>query len=493
MSTSTVARTGRPADGVPTPKPPRGWLVEHRPFVVALVLGAGIRVLVLAAFTPAFIHSDGPTYLDFLDTLAPNPERPDGYGLLVLLPLSLLTDDVRAVAITQHLMGLLTAVLMYVLLRRWRVRRWPATLATLPVLFDALQLVLEHTVLSDTLFDLVLVSAFVVLGWRRRPQARLAFAAGLLLGLAVTVRLVGEPLVLAGVLYLLLVGAGWRQRVATALALTVGFALPVGAYVTWYHHQRGVYALSESVGKATYIRTTTFSDCATLSVPGYQRPLCPREPLGQRLDPTDYAFHDPRTLPRVNPPPGTTLDQAMLDYATAVIRQQPADYARIVLRDVALNFDVTRVNRFEYDTAYKWRFGSYVDRAPTPWTGPAYTEHGGDQLRAHQPWAGALGVYSWLGYVPGPLLLACLALGTLGLLGVGRARRSGLRARCLLLTGTGAGLLLVPALTADFSWRYQLPALVLLPAGAAVAYTALRVGRPTGPVTASGGSSTRTR
>ncbi len=45
------------------------------------------------------------------------------------------------------------------------------------------------------------------------------------------------------------------------------------------------------------------------------------------------------------------------------------------------------------------------------------------------------------------------------------------------MTLTGLGLLLVPAMTAQFVWRYQLPALALLPAGAALGYTALRGGR----------------
>jgi hypothetical protein len=74
-------------------------------------------------------------------------------------------------------------------------------------------------------------------------------------------------------------------------------------------------------------------------------------------------------------------------------------------------------------------------------------------------------------------LFGCLLLGLAGGVGVGPARRSGMRSICLLLTVTGAGLLLVPAVTTEFIWRYQLPGLSLLPGGAALAYTALRRGR----------------
>lgn len=464
-------------DTAPTVVRRHRWVIEHRPFLIALLLAAALRVVVQLGFTPALVHSDGPVYLSFLDTFEPQPDRPDGYGLLVLYPLSWLTDKVFVVAVTQHVMGLVAAVLVYALLRRWKVRRWPATLATLPMLFDTLQLVVEHTVLSDTLFELLLVLAVVLLGWRRRPTPGLALAAGLVLGASVTVRLVAQPLILAGVAFCLLAGNGWRSRLTTAAALTLGFALPIGAYATWYHQERGVYALSESVGKTTYIRTTTFVDCPQLSVPDYQRVLCPAEPLGQRRDPTYYAFHDPRTLPRLAPPPGTTPDEAMRQFAAAAIRAQPLDYASIVARDFLLNFDLWRGDRFEYDTAHKWRFGPYLDREPTAWTGPAYAEHGGEQLAAHQPYAYALAGYQWVGYLPGPLLLGCLVLGLLGGSGFGQARFSGMRSMCLLLTVTGTGLLLVPELTADFSWRYQLPALALLPPGAALAYTALRGGQ----------------
>jgi len=436
-----------------------------------------LRVVMQLAFTPALIFSDGPLYLSFLDTFEPQDDRPAGYGLLLLYPLSWVTDDVRAVAVTQHLMGLTAAVLLYCLLRRLGVGRWPATLATLPVLFDSLQLLLEHSAYSDTLFELLLVLAVAVLGWRRRPTLGVALAAGLLLGVAATVRLVGEPLVVAGLAYCLFVQDGWRRRLATAAALALGFAVPIGAYATWYHHEHGVYALAEFGGKSLYLRTTTFVDCSRLSVADYQRVLCPVEPLGQRLEPTHYAWHDERTVPRLKPPPGTTPDRAMRQYALAVIRTQPVDYTLIVLRDFTLNFDPWRTDRFEYTTSTKWQFSRYLDFSGTESTVDSYDKHGGEQLTAHQPYANALIAYQRLGYLPGPLLLGCLVLGLAGGIGIGPARQSGLRPMCLLMTLTGTSLLLVPDFTAEFTWRYQLPALLLLPAGAALAFSALRGGQ----------------
>ncbi|MEJ7894485.1 MAG: hypothetical protein WKF94_17780 [Solirubrobacteraceae bacterium] len=458
------------------------WIAEHRPFLIALALGAVVRVVVSLAFTPALMVSDGPRYLSFLDTFEPAQDRVVGYSLLLLYPLSLITESLLAVTVTQHLLGLATAVLLYVLLRRWGVAPFLATLATLPVLFDGMKLLLEHSMLSDTLFVLVVTAGIVVLGWRRRPTLPLALAAGLLLGTSVTVRQVGLPLVLAGVAFCVVAGRGWRVRLAPAAVFALAFMVPVGAYATWYHHEHGIYGLSEIAGKAAYMRTTSFVDCSGLSVPNYQRVLCPPEPRGQREDPTFYGWDDAGTAARLTPPPGTTSAEAMRAFADEAMKDQPVDYALVVLRDFALNFDVWRGDRFEFDTSHKWRFNLYVDREPDSWTRPAFEAHGGEQLSTHQPYATALAVYSWVGYIPGPVLLGCLVLGLMGGFGWGRARGSEVRAMCLLLIASGVILLLVPAVTTQFVWRYQLPGLALLPAGAALAFSALRGGGVAGTV-----------
>jgi hypothetical protein len=245
-----------------------------------------------------------------------------------------------------------------------------------------------------------------------------------------------------------------------------------------------VYALSQFDGKALWLRSTTFVDCSTLSVPHYERVLCPAQPLGHRRDPTYYGWHDPRTLPRLHPPPGTTRNEAMGQFGAAAIRAQPLDYLRVGLRDFALNFDVARVDRFGYDTAYKWHFSHYVTGwAQTQQQLRAYHRNGGQQLVAREPWAYFLAGYSWVVYLPGPFLLGCLALGlSAGL--VRLCRDPWTRSMCLLLTLSGTVLLLVPGFTVEFVWRYQLPALVLLPAGAALAWSAIR--RPPGGEAADG-------
>lgn len=462
----------RRAHGLPWSLP-WSWRTE-RPFLVALAAGAVVRVLLQVALPPAFVYSDGPTYLGFVDAFEPSPDRPIGYGALLWL-LALPSRGVDVVAISQHVLGLLMAVVLYALMRRWGVRPWVATLATLPMLLDEMQLVLEHSVLSDVLFDLLLVLAIAVLAWHRPPRLRWTAAAGLLLGAATLVRVTGEPTVLAAAVFCAVVATNLRARVVHVLVLVAAFATPLVGYAAWFHEHHDAWAITQTGGRALYMRVTGFVDCSTLSVPAYERTLCPDDPLGHRQDPTWYGWHDPTTTHALRPPPGVSDDAAMRDFAMRAIESQPVDYARIVWRDFAMTFDAARADRYEYDTAYKWSFHHYVDYQPTTdWTGPAYAAHGGEMPVTRHPLADWFDTYGRTVYLPGPVLLALLALALAGLARRGTRGLPTSRPLIFLTLALGVGLVLLPDLTAEFTWRYQLPAVILVPVAAALGWERLR-------------------
>lgn len=451
------------------------WRGE-RPFVVALAAGAVLRVLVQVAFPPAFVFSDGPSYLTIADDLRPSPDRPVGYAAYLWL-LAHLDRGVDLVAISQHLFGLATAVLLYALLRRRGVTPGVATLAVCPVLFDEMMLSLEHSVLSDVLFQLLMVAAVAVVAWRPAPRPWATVACGLLVGVATTVRLVGGPPIVVIAVFVALVATTWRARVAHVAALVAAFALPVVLYAAWYHHGRGAWTLVQTGGRTAYMRTTSFVDCAKIDVPDYERTLCPAEPVSKRRDPTYYGFHDTRTIPRLDQPPGTTEDAALRDFARRAIRQQPLGYAWVVGRDFVMPFlSVTRQDWYEYDTAHKWRMSGWVDYRPTSWTGPAYAAHGGEQPHTRHPLGDWLNVYGNVVLVPGPVLLLLVVMAAAGAV-VRRRATDATRPLVLLLLATPLVLILVPDVTAQFTWRYQLPLLSLLPAAAALGWTRLRAPR----------------
>ncbi|MEJ5914579.1 hypothetical protein [Pseudokineococcus sp. 1T1Z-3] len=450
----------------------RALLADHAPFLVLLGLGALLRVVVTVAFPGALMVSDAPSYLAFLDDLTPSVARPDGYGLLLLLPLSLVADSLALVVGVQHLLGLAAATGLYAVLRRWGVGRWWAAAAAAPVLLDAMVLLLEHTALSDALFLDLVVLAVVLLGWRRRPTPGIALVAGLVMGLATITRQVGTPLVLAGVVFCLLAAAGRWRRVLTALLLAVAFVVPVGAYAAWYQSANGTFALSGIGGTSAYMRTTTFVQCDRLDLPPYAEVLCPPEPVGERRDPTDYGWYQIGVgAQSLAVPPGVDREEVLRDFARQALAEQPGDYARIVLRDAVLMFDPWRVDRFEYDTTPKWRFESYLAPRSTAWTQMGWARYAESPPEPRQPWADALVAYQRVGYVPGPVVLLSLVV---ALAGAVLPRAGAARPYVLLLVLVGFGLSLLPALTTEFIWRYQLPGVLLLPPAAVLAASALR-------------------
>ena len=121
---------------------------EHRALVILIVAASVVRLLIMVAYRPAlWYHGDSGSYILLAqNTLRPQATFAVGYSafLKILQP----TGTLISVVAVQHLLGLLIAVAIYALLRHRGVRRWLACLAAVPILFDALQLVLEHAILA---------------------------------------------------------------------------------------------------------------------------------------------------------------------------------------------------------------------------------------------------------------------------------------------------------------------------------------------------------
>jgi hypothetical protein len=457
-----------------TDRTPSRWRTEL-PFLVTLGVAATVRVLVAIAFPPAFLMSDGPAYLDIADDLAPSPNRPIGYSGL-LRGLSEISGSLVLVTSVQLLLGLLAAVAAYALLRRWGVTPWGATAATLPMLFDAMQLLLEHAILSDVLFGFLVVTAVAVLAWWPTPRWWTTALGGALLGLSVLVRVLGEPTVVLAAAFLFLVAPSWRARFGHVVLVLVAFALPVSAYAGWYHHEIGAWAITQNSGRALYMRTTTFVECQKIQVPSYERVLCPRDPLSARRDPTWYGWHSKETIPRLHPPPGVTDEQAMRDFAIRAIKAQPGDYMADVWRDFRLAFtSVDRNNHYEMTTSVKWQFADIVAyENSSHYMRLAFESRLGGVPSPRQPLADVMGVYGRAVFLTGPLALALVLLASAGIVVRRRDERPSLRPLGLLTLAVPTTLVLVPDVTAQFVWRYQLPLVWLLPLSAALAWTRLR-------------------
>ena len=126
--------------------------------------------MVLVAYHPALIFPDSVRYLQYAHNFtvgqwSADALRQSGYSVLVI-PVMLL-HDLWIIPLAQHLAGLATAVLVYAVLVRFGIRTWLAAVASIPVLFDPLQLVLEQYVLADVWTVFLVVAALLILVWRR--------------------------------------------------------------------------------------------------------------------------------------------------------------------------------------------------------------------------------------------------------------------------------------------------------------------------------------
>jgi hypothetical protein len=458
----------------------RAGVRRHWVFLVVLGVGFALRVVTQIAYRPALLYIDSYRYLGNLHDLEPaQNSQPIGYIALLLRPV-LSVGNLAVVAGVQHILGLGMGVAIYALVVHLGARRWIAVLAAAPVLLDAYQLQIEQNIMSETLFQALILAGIVLLLWTRPPTLAVLAIGGALLGLATTVRSVGVVLVIPAVVFALVAGAGGWQRLIRAATIGLAFMLVIATYAGYYWIKAGDVALSRGDAYLIYGRAATIVDCRGLDLPEYERVLCPPEPLGHRLGSDVYAHHSPYPL-QVVLPPGKTRDAVLRDFGRRVFLHQPLDYAKAVATDFVKVFVYPR-KTFPGDVALeRWQFQRSYPTLGLDAVSATRT-YGGGKPRVIEPLAVFLREYQLsVGYLPGPVFGIAFITGLLAAAGVGRARRSGLRAACLLSTLYGLSLLLAADLF-HFSWRYQLPALTLAPLAGALGLAALTGGViPTSP------------
>jgi hypothetical protein len=199
------------------------------------------------------------------------------------------------------------AVALYVVLLRRGMWRWAAALAAAPVLLDAYQLQLEQMIMPDVMFEALIVAALTVLLCCGQLSSSRVGVAGVLLGMSVDVRQVGEVLIVAALVFVLARPVGWRRRLVHSVVVTGGFALPVVAYMAVQFALNGHFAITQRNGYVFYGRAATAADCTTLRLPADERPLCPPRRIVDALG-IDGLVGDPAgPLLSYRPPPGMTI------------------------------------------------------------------------------------------------------------------------------------------------------------------------------------------
>jgi hypothetical protein len=510
MPKTAAGRAGSPGSGPAAGGPAKaatlpGRLRDHarqipalarRNWLMTALLAAGLVLRVLAQITyrPALL------YIDTLKYLYNAWPGTDPLGYKGVLKAILLVGNLQWVTALQHLVGLGMGVAIYAVLRRRGVPHWLAALAAAPVLLDAYELQNEQTIMPDVWFDALMVVALVVLLWQPRPTRRAIIGAGIALGLSVTIGQATEILILPVVIYLAIAVAGWWSKVRAVALVCVAFIVPILLYMSLSAAFSGHFWLSRAGTSQLYGRVAEAADCATLRIPAYERPLCPtarQKALG--ADGLDHDASSPLQL--YVAPLGMDQSKIISSFIKAVMVQQPQQVVKGTAMDAARLFAVTRVtipgdtpiSRWQFQTSYPSLenyirtnpqgviiLGLKVQNPPPDFTyeplNPAY----GGRATVIRPLAGFLHAYQLDGgYTPGPLYLAATVLGLLGTLSLIRRKRGSplapdrqLALACCLFFLSAAAILLFSDFT-EFSWRYQLPAIMTLPPAGALGLAAI--------------------
>jgi Dolichyl-phosphate-mannose-protein mannosyltransferase len=480
-------------------------LVLRRHWLAGLLLAAGavLRVLTQMAYHPAILYVDSLKYL-YDAWLGSDP-----LGYKVLLSSVLAVGDLGTVVAVQHLLGLAIAVALYVLLLRRGVSRWLAALAIAPVLLDAYQLQAEEMIMPDVFFEALVVLALVILLWRPVATWLAVIATGLILGAAVTVHEFGLVLIVPVVAYLLISRGSlpsrgqWAEAIKKSVAICAAFALPILLYCGLFYGRTGHFKLSS--GRPEIPRLAQVADCATLRLPAAARPLCPT-PAEQKESP-DWFQHDPQSPLLTIPVTRPERRHLYAVFDSAVEHQQPGRIVAAVLGDAIRLYEIDRVNSLAITPIARWQFqtaypviapniavrpnGDIIlgvqHRLPGPTVYQVLKPSYGGKAQVDRPLAGFLRGYQLNGgYTPGPLLLIFTLAGLAGSLLALVKRWNSARGRqfavaCAVFFVSAVGLLLISDIYV-FSWRYQLAALITLPAagvlGVSAAIDALRRQKP---------------
>ena len=489
----------------------RGWVAFG---IALLVTGLALRLIAELSWWPV-----GTTLEDGYEAHASNPFQnelhPAGYSAIVAL-IGVVTRQVAAPVILQHLTGIGSALLLWAATRRITRSDWAGLLPAAVVLLDPDFIFLEHSIMSESWFVLA-ISAGLYASVRaldeRGPYWCWPILAGAALSVAVTIRTAALPLIAVTVLAMAL----YRPRsspdhgtfIRSALAVLAGSLAILLPFAIANAIVGERFGLGASPGWYLYARAAQFANCDRFTPPDGTRVLCQAQPAPQRPGTRFYLFSPTSPAERYFGPFGEH-DGQLGDWARQAILAQPGDYLSSFWDNLrgywlpglrppssTLPNDPWRIdNGLDPQLAFTNGFDTGLyEPAPNaaatpghrvlplnvalPFAQGVYQQHLEDRfyddfsihtnktgLRFLRDWQRVFRFNAGALWITTLLVLLGLVLGT---------RRS--RIGVLLFGIGGLSLIVAPALTANFWGRYTVPMAGPLSAAAAIAIVALWRGR----------------
>jgi hypothetical protein len=438
--------------------------------LVLLAAGIALRVCFALAKGPAFIgFGDSTEYIVNAQGGAFDVgTHPAGYPVVLWL-MHALDANLSFAILVQHALGVCTALLWFLTVRRVAPAGWGLIPAAV-VLLAGSQAFLEHTALSEGPFAFLLAAlCYCAVRALDDGPAPWAYLAGALAAVAACLRSVATALIV--VLLVWLLAAVPARRWAVVGAATLSIWLIVAGYVVATKQDDGYVGLGlvHQGGLSLYASVAPYADCHRFTPPAGTRDLCDPRPAARRPGPIWYV-NDGASPARKRLADGAKPadDAAFTAFARAAVLHQPLDYLERVGTDLT-------------------RFWS-SDLHYTPDDGDNYAVL--IHLLVRSAWLGSDRHLAWYataaprqrdglldalrGYerhtrLEGP---AFALLTLLALVGVPAARGRRLKVGLLLLAVTAVALL-APILTTVFSTRYVVPGYGALAATAAIGAAAL--------------------
>jgi hypothetical protein len=333
-----------------------------------LIVGAIMRLLFLLAWRPSFFgFPDTVSYVGLaLEHLWVDPTREVGYPLFLRELHAIFPTHLTWAIALQHLFGLVSAVLLFLAVRR---AGGPLSLGLLPAFVVALngaEMFLEHSTLTESLFiflqSLGIYLAVHAAGARLPIWAALA---GLTFGLANMVRVVALPSIVIVLVWLLLFSGGpWRRRLLASVCSLACILAVLVPYAVVQHKHTAYWGVTTPAGAWNlYARVAPFANCHKFTPPPGTSVLCESTPPSQRTALVEQYDFDPAASPAFRAfgkgagPFWSTQasNKKIAAWTDAVILHQPLDYLATIFEGLLAYVTPTRVlfsNRVEVGAGF---------------------------------------------------------------------------------------------------------------------------------------------
>ena len=457
---------------------------EHGWWGLWAVLGLGLllRIATLLFYGPVvyYYSGDATRYMRLsvsgVHGLFGDNAIPVGYPVFLAL-LRHVDSWLPLTILTQHLLGLVGAVLLYAAVRVVGAPRWAALLPVAVVALNGDEIFIEHGILTEALWMPLLALALYLLARSiRDPRPRRwLVAGGIALAGTVLVRSISEPLPIVAAIWaaVALPGMGSRRLKNAAAVLLPAIAV-VGLYLVIAKPIAGGHSGLNEDSAALYGRVGQFADCSKFTPPPGTRVLCVNTPDSERAGPFYWTWNPASPLRSkfgfVNYFDGKK-QQELKEFAVEAILHQPVEYAIAAGRDFVHFFVPWPVPRPESGIEERGMSFATVDPPYVETLATEYREAytGVDRPVPSNGAKDIFGGYQSLFRVNGLLLLLMIVLGACGCFLGPAARRS---AAALFLI-CGMVLLVVPPMFFTYDQRYALPSTNIFAAAAALGIAAL--------------------